>query len=459
MAEVVSGLPAGMLAKVLDVPRNPEGWILGLGHEKEFMQAANAMYAPPPLKNDCFAMPQGAHWTPVTEALEHLRTHLSIATETETCALSDAADRYAAQDISAARTHPPAPNAAVDGYGFAGPAVLGLNRFTLVQGRSAAGAPFEGKVREGQAIRILTGANLPNGVDTVVLQEDVRVSRSELSFHGPLKQGANARAAGEDMLLGQVILPRGRRITAGDIGMVAAAGVGALPVYKRLRVGVLSTGDELIAAGEPADDGQIYDANGPMLSALINGWGFDLIDLGRAPDDRPKLRQMLDDGAARCDAILTSGGASAGAEDHMSALLQDTGSFALWRIAMKPGRPLALGLWDGTPVFGLPGNPVAAMVCALIFARPALRQMAGGAWAEPETYMVPAAFNKSKKAGRREYLRARMSNGQIDIFASEGSGRVSGLHWATGLVELGEDAQEITHGHLVRYIPFSSLTT
>jgi molybdopterin molybdotransferase len=138
----------------------------------------------------------------------------------------------------------------------------------------------------------------------------------------------------------------------------------------------------------------------------------------------------------------------------MSALLQGTGSFALWRIAMKPGRPLALGMWDGTPVFGLPGNPVAAMVCALVFARPALGVLAGGNWTEPEQYLIPAAFAKSKKAGRREYMRARINGGQVEVFGSEGSGRVSGLSWATGLVELGDDAQTIKHGDLVRFMPF-----
>ena len=459
LAQTVSRMQGAELAQMLDVPASPEGWIFGLGHEDRLKEIARASQSPPPLKNDCFAMPQGAHWTPVAEALAHLQTHLSPVTAKTACDLSQATGRYLAQDVHALRSHPPTPNAAVDGYGFAGPAEEGLQIYPLVNGRSAAGQPFGGVVPTGHAIRILTGAVLPEGVDTVVLQEDVAVADGTLRFHGPLKKGANARKAGEDMQEGAVILPAGRKLTPGDIGMLAAAGVGSVPVRERLRVGVLSTGDELVAPGEAAGLGQIYDANRPMLAALLAQAGYEVVDLGSAPDNRATLRGMLDDAATRCDAILTSGGASAGAEDHVSALLEGTGSFALWRIAMKPGRPLVLGLWNSVPVFGLPGNPVAAMVCTLIFAAPALRLLAGGGWRLPTPVMLPAAFTKSKKPGRREYLRARVTDGAVEVFASEGSGRVSGLSWATGLVELGDEALSISPGDPVPYYDFGSFTS
>lgn len=455
LAQTLSKIPTPDIARMLDVASTNEGWILGLEHEDLLERAALGHLAPPPLKNDCFAMPQGAHWTPVDEAHEHLRKKLTCVTPTETIAIKDAARRYLAKDIQAARAHPPAANAAVDGYGFAGPASSGITRLQLVTGRAAAGAPYKGTVPAGHTIRILTGANLPEGVDTVVLQEDVSTSKTEVSFHGPLKRGANAREAGEDMQAGQTILHAGRKITPADLGMLAAAGVGQVSVRKPLRVGILSTGDELREPGDTATEGQIYDANRPMLAAMVANWGYEVVDLGRALDKRETLRNILDDAAKQCDAILSSGGASAGDEDHMSALLEGTGSFALWRIAMKPGRPLALGLWRDTPVFGLPGNPVAAIVCALVFAAPALTVMAGGAWTEPTSYQLPAAFSKSKKAGRREYLRARIEDGKVTIFPSEGSGRISGLSWATGLVELSDHAQEIAFGDLVNYIPFN----
>lgn len=455
LAKTLSGLLPDTLDALLDVPINAEGSILGLNHVDLLTQAASGT-APPPLRNDCFAMPQGAHWTPVDDALTHLKSHLRAVTGHETLPLAQSAGRFLATSVTAARAHPPAANSAVDGYGFAGPAPEGVQTMPLVAGRAAAGAPYAHAVPAGYAIRILTGANLPEGVDTVVLQEDVSATTTEIAFHGPLKQGANARNAGEDMTAGQVILKAERRLTPADLGTMAAVGVGDVAVRQRLRVGVLSTGDELREPGTKAYAGQIFDANRPMLRALINGWGHDVIDLGRGPDDRSKLARILDDAAARCDVIIASGGASAGDEDHMSALLQDTGSLALWRIAMKPGRPLALGLWQGKPVFGLPGNPVAAMVCAMVFAAPALRVLAGGAWRTPQSFQIPASFTKSKKAGRREYLRARITDGRAEVFASEGSGRVSGLSWATGLIVLGDAAQTISPGDLVTFIPYDS---
>ena len=417
---------------------------------------SNPKLVPPPLSNDCFAMPRGAHWTPEEDALSHLKTHMTCTKAPVTCNVADAAGLVLAQDAIAARSHPPTPNSAVDGYALRGPIGEGAQELPLVAGRSAAGQPFNGTVPAGHALRILTGAALPAGVDTVLLQEDITTDGQSIAFHGPLKTGANARKAGEDMVAGDAILNQGRKLSTADIGTLTAAGIANVTVYERLRVGVLSTGDELRNPDENAGDGDIYDANRPMLLANVRRWGFEAIDLGRAPDDRETLRGMLDNAAVSCDAILTSGGASAGDEDHLSALLQETASFALWRVAIKPGRPLALGLWNGTPVFGLPGNPVAAHVCALVFAHPALTRLSGGGWTSPQGYSVPAGFAKNKKDGRVEYLRARMEHGVVKTFSSEGSGRISGLSWATGLVRLAQDAQNIAQGDPVQFIPYES---
>jgi molybdopterin molybdotransferase len=413
------------------------------------------MIAPPRLKNDCFALPPGVHWTPVDEALAHLRAALHPVTQVETVPLHAAAGRFLAEDVRARRAHPPAANTAVDGYGFAHAATgAGVQILPLMDGRAAAGVPFSGRVPEGHAIRILTGAALPEGVDTVVLEEDVTVEEGRIAFHGPLKAGANTRRAGEDMQAGQVAVAKATRLRAPELGLLASVGVHEVPVHRSLRVGVLSTGDELVE--QDAGPGQIYDANRPMLLAMIAEWGLIPVDLGRVPDDRAALAQRLDRGAETADVVLTSGGASAGDEDHVSALLQQTGSLGMWRIALKPGRPLALGIWGGVPVFGLPGNPVAALVCSLVFAAPACRVLAGGAWRLPRGVMVPAGFSKKKKAGRREFLRARLTaEGRAEVFASEGSGRISGLAWAEGLVELGDGAQDIGPDTLVRYIPYA----
>ncbi|MBY6137565.1 hypothetical protein KUV61_17145 [Nocardioides marinus] len=411
---------------------------------------------PPPFSNDCFALPAGVDWTPVDDALELLRTRLTPVTRAETVPLEAALGRVLAQDVAARRANPPQPNTAVDGYGFAGGRPAGAHVLPLVEGRAAAGVPFDGAVPAGQAIRVLTGAALPDGVDTVILEEDVNTDGRQIAFNGPLKQGANTRRAGEDVQAGAVILTAGRVITPADLALAAATGLAELPVRQPLRVGVLSTGDELVEAGMPAGPGQIYDANRPMLLALLRQMGFQALDLGRAADDRGDLRARLDDAAARADVILTSGGASAGDEDHVSALLREAGAMQEWRIALKPGRPLALGMWQGTPVFGLPGNPVAALVCTLIFARPAMGLMAGAGWQRPQGFEVPAGFEKRKKPGRREYLRARMRDGRAEVFASEGSGRISGLSWAEGLVELPDGAVHVKPGDPVRFIPYGS---
>jgi molybdopterin molybdotransferase len=247
---------------------------------------------------------------------------------------------------------------------------------------------------------------------------------------------------------------QGRRLTPADLALLSAVGVATVQAYVPLRVGVLSTGDELVAAGQVAAPGQIFDANRPMLMGLIRQLGHVPVDLGQVADDRAALRARLDLAATQADVIVTSGGASAGDADHVSAVLNAAGAMALWRIAIKPGRPLALGMWAGKPVFGLPGNPVAAMVCTLVFGAPALAQMAGAAWSEPQGFDLPAAFEKRKKPGRREYLRARVRKGRVEVFASEGSGRISGLAWAEGLVELPDGALHVQPGDMVRYIPW-----
>lgn len=411
---------------------------------------------PPPLRNDCFALPAGVDWTPVAEALATLRDRLHPVTGTETLPVAQALGRVLAENAVARRANPPRANSAVDGYGFAGAVAGGAHVLPLVAGRAAAGVPFDGAVPPGHAIRILTGAALPSGVDTVILEEDVTPGAGEIAFRGPLKQGANARRAGEDVAAGATALTAGRQLTPADLALLTALGLDRVTLHRRLRVGVLSTGDELAEAGEAAGPDRIYDANRPMLLAAFARMGFAPVDIGRVPDDRAALRAALDRAAGQADVIVTSGGASAGDEDHVSALLTQAGAMQQWRVAIKPGRPLALGLWQGAPVFGLPGNPVAALVCALIFARPALCLMAGMGWRDPDGFDLPAGFEKRKKPGRREYLRARMRNGRAEVFASEGSGRISGLSWAEGLVELDDGARHIRPGDPVRFLPYGS---
>ncbi|NMT63195.1 molybdopterin-binding protein [Marinobacter orientalis] len=409
------------------------------------------------LRNDCFALPPGVNWTPVDEALERLRTRLHPVVGVDRAVpLSQVNGRILASDVYAPRAHPPSSNSAVDGYALAGPISRVPCTVPLVEGRSAAGAPYTDQVPEGHAIRILTGAVIPAGTDTVVLEEDCEVIDQQLHLNGTLKAGANARKAGEDIKAQDRILTMATRLTPTQISVLASVGVESVDVYQRLRVGVLSTGDEVKPVGAAVTDWQIYDANRPMLSALVTQLGYQLVDLGHVLDRPEEVRTALERGAEQCDLILTSGGVSAGDEDHVSKILKAHGDISNWRIAIKPGRPLALAMFQGTPVVGLPGNPVAAWVCALRFGAPAMSLLAGGEWFEPQGYLMPAGFSKNKKPGRSEMLRARIRNGEVEVFGSEGSGRVTGLAWSEGMVELGESAQQIEPGTPVRFIPYAS---
>lgn len=458
LARTTSRLDAqGKLEPLLLDGRNAggEGWILGVGHADLLADAAADKAASSTLANDCFALPPGVDWTPVDEALASLKAVMNPVVGLEAMPVPQALGRVLAQDVLAQRSNPPAANSAVDGYGFAFESWS--NSMPLAAGRAAAGGPFEGTLPAGQAARVLTGALLPGGVDTVVLQEDCDVSDGIVAFRGAPKKGQNTRKAGEDMRAGETAFAAGQRLRAQDLALLTALGVAQVAVRTPLRVGVLSTGDELVDAGPDMAADKTFDANRPMLLGLAERWGYAPIDLGHVGDDRDALRDRFEAAKARCDVVLTSGGASAGDEDHVSALLSSEARLTHWRIAVKPGRPLALAMWDGMPIFGLPGNPVAAFVCSLIFARPSLSVMAGGGWKEPQGFEVPAGFTKSKKRGRREYLRARMrDDGSVEVFASEGSGRISGLSWADGLVELDDAAQQIKLGDPVRYIPFGS---
>ena len=415
------------------------------------------------LESDCFALPPGVRWMPVDEALSRLRESIAPGTRTETLPLEDAGGRVLAADVHAPRSNPPADNSAVDGYALALASLPegegGPFRLQLAEGRAAAGVPWRRTLPRGQALRILTGALIPEGADCVVMQEDVRIEGDTLILPARPRPGANLRRAGEDVAAGAVALAVGRRLGPAEIGLLAGLGVDRLPVRPRLRVGVLSTGDEIIPAdGGAAPPERIYDANRPMLIQLLRGWGHAPLDLGHRPDDRAALRAAFDAAARDCDALIVSGGASAGDEDHVSALLREEGRLTAWRVAMKPGRPLALAEWSGVPVFGLPGNPVAAFVSAAIFARPALARLSGAPWPEPAGLVLPAAFEKSKKPGRREFLRARLNaEGAVEVFRSEGSGLLTGLAWAEGLAALPDEAAKIAPGSPVRFLPFASL--
>jgi molybdopterin molybdotransferase len=398
------------------------------------------------------------------EAIERLRERIQPIVTEETVALDRASGRVLARAILATQPVPLHTNSAVDGYAFvAAEVATNPERSWPIAGRAAAGHPFRDMRPAGSVIRTLTGAVLPADTDTVAMQEDCEVSSDGRSVRLPrgLKRGANVRSAGEDVATGTTLFEPGHVLRPQDLAALASVGVADIPVYRRLRIAVVSTGDEVRTPGSgPIEIGEVYDANAPMLIALGAMCGAEVTSLGILADDAALVETTLQE-AARCfDVVLTSGGASKGEEDHMAAALEKLGSRHFWQIAIKPGRPMMFGEIGSTVVVGLPGNPVAVFVCGLMYAHPLLRRLGGGAWPVPRRYKLPAAFCfQNRKVGRREFWRGILcetaSGLAVEKYARDGSGLISGLRAADGLIDISESASDVAEGDLVDFIPFS----
>lgn len=401
------------------------------------------------------------------DAISLLRARVQPVTGTERVAIAEAAGRVLAEPAVAARPVPAHTNAAVDGYGFACRDYDAGNgtRFP-VSARVAAGHPLATTVLPATAVRIFTGAMLPEGIDTVVMQEDCEVATGEggletVAIPGGLKYRANVRTAGEDVAAGSTLFEPGALLRPQDAAALASIGLAEVVCRKRLKVAIVSTGDEVIRAGSrPLAAGEVYDANAPMLTGLVRAAGADVADLGVWPDDPAEVRRRLDEAARTHDVILTSGGASLGEEDHIVAALDTLGKRHLWQLAIKPGRPLSFGQIGDTVMVGLPGNPVAVFVCFLMYVYPMLRRLGGTGWHEPRRLMLPAAFAVAKrKTGRREFFRGMLVDKTgglaVDKYARDGSGLITGLRLANGLIDVGEEVTAIAEGDRIAFIPFS----
>lgn len=413
------------------------------------------------LRNDCFEA--DGRRMPLSEALQLLKARLRTVVEKETVGLSEAAGRILAEAIVSPRDVPPHDNAAVDGYAvfFDDLAEKGETKLALT-GRVAAGHPLERAARRGEAIRIFTGAAVPKGPDTIFMQEDCAAMSDAVRLPAGIAKGANLRKRGEDVKKGDRVLDEGRRLKAPDVGLAASVGCVRLPVFKPLRVAVFSTGDEVLEPGEKLPKGGIYDANRYMLMALLGGLGARVTDLGILPDDQARIEQALGQAAEDHDLLFTSGGVSVGEEDHVRSAVNAMGSLHLWQLAIKPGRPVALGQVGATPFIGLPGNPVAVAVTFLRFARPAVLRLAGAADTEPVSYRVTAGFDMKKKGGRVEWVRCRLRRdgaGALvaERFAREGSGILASMVASDGLVELPEAMTKIEKGMAIDFFPYGEL--
>jgi molybdopterin molybdotransferase len=397
----------------------------------------------------------------VEQALARLGSRLAVAVSSESVPLKRGLHRILAEDVVSPIHVPPHDNSAVDGWAFRAADLPPDGRMPVV-GRVAAGHPLAGPLPQGGAVRIFTGAALPEGADTIAMQEHCRAEgEAWVVLPTTLEAGDNRRRAGEDVAAGTAVLARGTRLRPQDLGIAAAIGRTALEVYRPLKVAVFSTGDEIRDPGQPLGPGCIHDTNRYTAAALLEALGAEVTDLGILPDRFEVIRAALADAAAGHDLILTSGGVSIGDEDHVKAAVLASGALDFWRLAIKPGRPVALGEVAGTPFIGLPGNPVAVMVTFMLVARPVALRLMGAADTTLRRFPVTAAFAFKRKPGRREYLRARLVHRDgvlaAEKFPSDGSGVLSSMVWSDGLIDLPETAGDVAVGDTVDFLPYAEM--
>lgn len=411
--------------------------------------------------NDCFAADPGriSH----DEAVRRLKTLTPCHGRTVTVPLDAAGGRIIAAPVSATFPVPAHTNSAVDGYAFAAAAYDRERGSEMtLQGVAAAGRPLGAPGASGGTVRILTGAVMPAGFDTVAMQEDCAVSADgRVRLPAGLKPGANVRKAGEDLTPGTLLFEAGHGLRPQDLAALASVGHGQVRVFERVRVGVVSTGDEVREPGSgPLPAGGVYDANAAMIAQFARLAGCDVTSLGIWRDQADLVRRELAAAAERFDVIITSGGASRGDEDHMSTALASLGTRHFWQIAIKPGRPMMLGQVGQAAVVGLPGNPVAVFVCFLMYGWPLLRRLGGARWDEPRRLPARATFAfANRKTGRREFWRGLSRLGpqglEVEKYKRDGSGLISSLRESDCLIDVPEDVPGISPGDIVQVIPYS----
>lgn len=390
---------------------------------------------------------------PLDDALASLLAQIAPLADTETVATADARGRVLAVDLVSPVDVPPEDNSAMDGYALRFADAASVLPVTQRIPAGAVPAPLPA----GEAARIFTGAQLPPGADTVVMQEHTELVDDQVRVTQPIRPGQHVRLRGEDVRAGSVVLPAGTRLDAVSLGLAATAGAAQLTVTRRPRVAVFSTGDELVMPGEPLPPGAIYNSNRFTLRALLEGLGCEVVDLGIVPDKLDATRATLRDAASRADVILTSGGVSVGEEDHLRPAVQAEGRLDLWAIAIKPGKPFAYGRVGAAHFIGLPGNPVSSLVTFLVLVRPALLKLQGATRLAPRGYRIAAGFDWPRPDKRREFLRVRLDDeGGLALFGNQSSGVLTSAFWADGLLD-NPPGQAFAKGDAVRFVPFAEL--
>ncbi len=413
------------------------------------------------LSDDCFAF--GGSLLGVDAARAMIFERVRPVAGIEQAPLRQALGRILAQDIAAPIAVPGYDNSAVDGYAVRFDD-LDADRATVLRctDRIAAGHAPAGALKPGLAARIFTGAILPEGADVVIMQEDCERDGERVTIRPGIKRGANTRRAGEDVAKGAVALTAGRRLGPADLGLLAALGFVDVPVRRRLSVALLSTGDEVREPGQPLGRGQIHDANRYILASLLQRLGVDVADLGIVRDDEASLGAALRQAADKSDLIITSGGVSTGEEDHVRSAIANHGSLYFWRLAIKPGRPVAMGQVGATPLAGLPGNPVAALLTFALVARPMIEALSAATPHVAQRFPVLSDFSYRKRPGRREYVRVSLDRPAAGLakarrYHKEGAGMLTSLTETDGLVELSEGTTRLESGAEVAFVPYSEL--
>ncbi|MBT8048170.1 MAG: molybdopterin molybdotransferase MoeA [Xanthomonadales bacterium] len=388
----------------------------------------------------------------VEQSISSLMQNSKRLADGETIDLIDACGRTLADSIIAPIDVPPADNSAMDGYALRHADGQNGRVAIPVSQRITAGSVPQG-LQPGSAARIFTGAEIPPGADTVVMQEHCEEENNAVRILKLPAAGANIRRRGQDLATGQQVLQRGLRLRSQDLGLAASLGIARVPVYRRLRVAVMSTGDELRDPGDELQPGQIYNSNRFTMRSQLAEWGFDVLDMGVARDDPAAVREVLQESARQADVVITSGGVSVGEEDHVRDVVESLGAIDLWRIAIKPGKPFAFGHIMGKPFIGLPGNPVSVFVTLLVIARPYLFACQG--IADPVLAPMRQTARFSHKVSQREdYLRVRASASGLELFPNQSSGVLYSTSWGDGLVRQ-KAGEEISDGSLVDYFPFA----
>ncbi|WP_417499992.1 bifunctional molybdopterin-guanine dinucleotide biosynthesis adaptor protein MobB/molybdopterin molybdotransferase MoeA [Methylophaga sp.] len=398
----------------------------------------------------------------VEQARQRIHDLLSPISGWQKVSLRQALGQVLHQSVVSPSQVPPYNNSAMDGYALRSADIKNAPFSLNNVGVAFAGKPYQGHVEAGQCIRIMTGAKIPDGCDTVVMQEQVESDNQTITIHTDVKAGQNVRLAGEDIDCGDTVLPAGRRLTPADLGLLASLGIAEVVTYRPLRVAFFSTGDELCGLGEHLGDGQIYDSNRYTLYGMLSELNIDVIDMGVIPDNRAALKIALEQAAADADVILSSGGVSVGDADYVKDMLAELGQVNFWKIAMRPGRPLAFGQIGEAMFFGLPGNPVSVMVTFYQFVQPALKRLAGESDTLPIIIEVPCDNAIKKRAGRFEFQRGilfRNNEGQLRVSTTgaQGSGILRSMSMANCFILLEENCDGLSAGSLVNVQPFAGL--